>query len=330
MQNNSIVNFGKGLKEIAFEMNVLLVEDDTILQEQIKLFLARFFGSVETAYDGEDALQKYRPKKYDLILSDLTMPRMNGILLTQGIKEMDESQKIIIISAHSESEKLIELINIGVDGFLLKPLNVTNMITQLTKVCRAIYNQKMLQYLGQILEETNQELKSTNIELESALNEIMYCKTHHEHHKRDYSNEAKIDPSEFYAVHHFEIDKTNENLENLEYLFNLLLLNTEQNIKQETLDELIHIVHDYSLAIEAFKDFRSIANAMQTLEVYFKEMNNLATLHSLWPAITNLFDDLENWRKGLFEYKNVDDVDFMCSSIVKNVQNILQTQEELH
>lgn len=328
MQNNSIVNFGKGLKEIAFDMNVLLVEDDTILQEQIKLFLARFFGSVDTAYDGEDALQKYRPKKYDLILSDLTMPRMNGILLTQRIKERDESQKIIILSAHSESEKLIELMNIGVDGFLLKPLNITNMIIQLTKVCSAVYNQKMLQYLSQILEETNQELKSTNIELESALNEISYCKTHHEHHKRNYSNEEKTDPSEFYIVHHIEIDKTNENLENLEYLFNLLLLNAQQNIKQETLDELIHVVHEYSLAIETFKDFGSIANALQALEVYFKEMRNLTVLHSLWPVITNLFDDLENWRKGLFEYKNVDDVDYMRSDIVQNIQNILQTGED--
>jgi len=321
IENTSSDNFSKKLKEIAFEMNVLLVEDDTILQEQIKLFLARFFASVETACDGEDALQKYRPKKYDLILSDLTMPRMNGILLTQQIKEMDESQKIIIISAHSESEKLIELMNIGVDGFLLKPLNVPHMITQLSKVCLDAYNQKMLHYLSLMLEETNQELRETNIELEGALNEIAYCKTHKEHHINGHSTQVsakKNNPNEFYIVYDFEIDKANESLENLEYLFNLLLLHVDQNTKLQ----LVHIVHEYGVVLEVFKDFSSIKNAMQELEAHFKTIDDLSTLHSLWPTITTLFDDLENWRKGLLEYKNVDDIDFMCTDIVQKILKI--------
>ena len=326
-KNNTIKNLDKALKEIAYDMSVLLVEDDILLQEQMKLMLARFFASVDTASNGEDALEKYKHKKYDLIVSDITMPRMNGIVLSEKIKELNETQKIIVISAHSESDKLIELINIGVDGFLLKPIDIVQMMTQLSKNCYAIYDQRMLKYFSEMIEETNQELRKSNIALENALNEIMYCKSHGEHRLPKASKEGaatKISKNDFYVLHHFEIDNMNKALENLEYSFSLLLLNTEKQVKVEMLHTLTDIMHQYALFIENFDEFENIQNAMHTLEIYLFSRKEPLELSSFLPHITNLFDDLENWRKGLFEYKNMDDIYSMDTRIIQRITEIIE------
>ncbi|MDO8454960.1 MAG: response regulator, partial [Sulfurimonas sp.] len=180
------------------------------------------------ANHGQEALDKYEIKQYDLIITDLTMPFMDGIALAEQIKFRNESQQIIVLSAHSENDKLIKLINIGVDGFLLKPVDVKLVIKQLSKTCQALYDHKMLEYFNLILEEITQELKDSNIELENVLNELMKRRTSiresdialrelSDNQKMMlYTRSEKIGVTEFHSMYPFEIDKRDENLEELE------------------------------------------------------------------------------------------------------------------
>lgn len=138
MQISSTMNYAtKHLKEIAFDMNLLLVEDDLDLQGQMKAFLSRFFGRIDTANNDQEALIQYKERHYDLILMDLTMPIMGGTELLKKIHEINNAQRILVLSAHSESENLIELINIGIDSFLIKPVDMERVIQQLNKTCQA-------------------------------------------------------------------------------------------------------------------------------------------------------------------------------------------------
>lgn len=318
---NSIKTVDKTLKEIAHDMNIMLVEDDVLLQEQLKLFLARFFACVDTASNGEEALIKYEQKEYDLIFTDLTMPYMGGIELSQKIKSINESQHIVVLSAHSESDKLIELINIGVDGFLLKPIDVTLVIKQLTKICHVLYDQKMLKYFSNMLYETNQELEGINKELEKALNEIKYCKVHRQDHTTlvsDLSETNQLHTNNFYVTYKLELEKINKNLENLEYLFNFLLVNTEQYIKNETLVSLLEIIKKYVHELEPIGEFLVVVDAIKKVEHYLETLEDISLLTALMPAITSLFDNLEYWRKAILEYKNTDDIHFMDVSIIED------------
>ncbi len=104
------------------------------------------------------------------------MPQMGGIELSIHVKEMDTDQYIIVVSAHFESDKLIDLLNIGVGGFIIKPVDFTLVIKQLTKICQVISNRNELKYLNKILENTNKELQESNIQYQSALNESMNLK----------------------------------------------------------------------------------------------------------------------------------------------------------
>ena len=176
MTENNIKISSSRLKDISFGMRVLLVEDDPIIQQQLKVFLLRFFAHIDTANNGVEALKLYEKDKYDLIITDLSMPQMGGIELSIHVKEMDTDQYIIVVSAHFESDKLIDLLNIGVGGFIIKPVDFTLVIKQLTKICQVISNRNELKYLNKILENKNKELQESNIQYQSALNESMNLK----------------------------------------------------------------------------------------------------------------------------------------------------------
>ena len=71
---------------------------------------------------------KHRP---DIVVSDISMPGMSGLEMAKHIKELSPDTPIIIVTAHSDSHLLIGAIEIGVEGFLLKPLDVEKLLTKL-------------------------------------------------------------------------------------------------------------------------------------------------------------------------------------------------------
>lgn len=336
--------FTKHLKEIAFEMNLLLVEDDLDLQLQMKVFLSRFFGRIDTANNGAEALLRYKERRYDLILTDLTMPIMGGIEFSKKIHDIDATQRILVLSADSESANLIELINIGIDSFLLKPIDMERVIQQLNKTCQAIYDHKMLEYFSNMLEETNKELRKSNIELECALNELMRSKSINQSNTATsdgrklsddenmmlYTRSDQMSAVQFHTIHPFELDRTNENLEELEDKFNMLLVSAEQNTNHETLSTLTKILRDFAREIEMIPQFGPLAYGIQQLQQTFESVDDPAKLSEILPMIVSLFDNLERWRLGIFYHKNVDDIHYMDNSIISDALSLQGILDNKH
>lgn len=134
-----IAEYKKEMQESAKNINILLVDDDVILQGQMKKILGHFFARIDCAQNGVDALALYERRRYDIIITDLKMPLVGGVALAKEIKSRDREQSLFVVSAHNDSEKLIELINIGVDGFFLKPLSIITLLDMLKKRCQALY-----------------------------------------------------------------------------------------------------------------------------------------------------------------------------------------------
>lgn len=129
----------KELKQEAQNLTVLFVDDDPSFLSIQKELLDNFFAKVETALDGEEGLLKYRAEgSFDLVITDLTMPKMSGLAMSSNIKMTNPSQYILAVSAHSDSDKLISAIDIGVDSFLLKPVDNTIFLERLLKISQAI------------------------------------------------------------------------------------------------------------------------------------------------------------------------------------------------
>ncbi len=142
------MTFAKELKKISTPYSVLLVEDDEPLSNSIKEFLVNFFDSVALAKNGEDALEKYHnhystyQKHFDIIITDIRMPKKNGIELSRELFKHNPKQKIIVISAHDDRKHLIDLINLGVDGFLPKPFVVDEICNILYDVCAELLQER--------------------------------------------------------------------------------------------------------------------------------------------------------------------------------------------
>jgi DNA-binding response OmpR family regulator len=117
----------KELFDLTKNLDVLYVEDDIDFNAQTKEILEDFFALVDTSFNGLEGLHLYNQyfekngKHYDIVISDLNMPKMDGITLTKEIYSINKNQPVIIISAYNESSYLVELINIGVEKFLQKP-----------------------------------------------------------------------------------------------------------------------------------------------------------------------------------------------------------------
>ncbi len=122
------------LEEYAKGISVLFVEDDEDIIKETSELLELVFSEIDVARDGEEGLEKFNSYKkkndkfYDLVITDIQMPNMNGIELTKLIYEQNKEQLLIVLSAHSESNYLLELVNIGISHFILKPLEYNSFI----------------------------------------------------------------------------------------------------------------------------------------------------------------------------------------------------------
>jgi len=131
------------------DLNVLYVEDDIAMLNSSKDIFESYFVRVDTEMDGLAGLEKYTAYKketsqfYDLVITDIHMPNMNGLEMIQHIKRVNRGQNIIVISAHDDSTELIALIREGVSNFITKPINNTQLLKTLYKSSYEIYNEKM-------------------------------------------------------------------------------------------------------------------------------------------------------------------------------------------
>jgi len=152
-QENSLREYIDNLSKYALNISIIYTEDELLAREQVEKLLLRFFSDVRVASDGDEALALYKKRKSDLVITDIVMPNMDGLELCTAIREIDSEQKIIVISAHGDYDKLISMIDIGIDKFLLKPVDNKQFMRKLYEVSREIYERKQNIILYKKLEE---------------------------------------------------------------------------------------------------------------------------------------------------------------------------------
>ncbi len=147
----------KELMSFARELQVLYVEDNQAAREATLGFLENIFHNITVAVNGEDGLEKFQTQKFDLILTDINMPKMNGIEMITKIREIDRDIPILILSAYNESGYFIETIKQGVEGYLLKPIDLEQFIAMINKSIEKIYLKREIERYQNNLEEKIKE-----------------------------------------------------------------------------------------------------------------------------------------------------------------------------
>ncbi len=140
------------------KLSVLLVEDDVLSLFVYSEFIRKLVTEVYTANDGREGVKVFKKHKPDIIITDIMMPKLDGLEMIREIKKSDFQVKVIMISGHSETDYFIRSIDLGVDGYLLKPVDnikLENKIRELGKNIllskKVIYTEKKFQDFAALL-----------------------------------------------------------------------------------------------------------------------------------------------------------------------------------
>jgi len=102
---------------------ILIVEDDPTVRESIRLLLTKRGYSILLASNGKEALPLFRQKTVDLVITDLVMPKMDGIALLEAVKSQRPETEVVVISAQGTIEKAVQAMKLGAFDFIEKPIN---------------------------------------------------------------------------------------------------------------------------------------------------------------------------------------------------------------
>ena len=148
--------------------NILIVEDDSSINNLIYDALKKHGCDCVQAYSGTEGILNFKKAEFDLVILDLMMPGMTGEELTRRIREINKTP-IIVVSAKCSTESRIDLLAMGADDFLSKPFDVKELLARVDVQLRH------LSYSGKEEEEQTDEMKYTDLVLNRSTYEDVLC-----------------------------------------------------------------------------------------------------------------------------------------------------------
>jgi len=120
--------------EYSQNLKLLYVEDNEEARLSTIVVLEEFFHNIVVAIDGEDGYDKFKENSdIDIIITDINMPKMNGLEMIEKIRSVDSTVPILVLSAYNESGFFMDSIKLGVEGYLLKPIDIDQFLGVLNK-----------------------------------------------------------------------------------------------------------------------------------------------------------------------------------------------------
>jgi len=131
----------KDLKNIS----VLLAEDEKELSKLMKDAIGEYFKEFIVVDNGKKALQAYKKHKPHIVISDILMPKLNGLELLKKLREENEKLPIILLSAYSDTSKLLQAIDNGVSKYFIKPLDPDELLEYLLTLIPKLENMHIVE-----------------------------------------------------------------------------------------------------------------------------------------------------------------------------------------
>ena len=155
---------------------LLLAEDDKLVRESFGRLLSLYVDRVLFAEDGEEALILYKKEKPDILITDVKMPKLNGIELIKEIRKIDKNIPIVITSAYADREYLLDAIKLSLVEYIIKPMKESQLDTVLESIAKILIenreikvyfdNNNYYDYKNKIFVSHNKIISLTNKEVE--------------------------------------------------------------------------------------------------------------------------------------------------------------------
>jgi len=133
------------------DKTVLYIEDEEDIRENVTELISDYFGSFLTASDGEEGHEKFLDGGIDIVIVDIELPRMNGIELLRKIRQDDSKIHLVVISAHTKTEYLLDSIPFKLEQYIVKPLTSRKIKALLTTLNDAFTHDNVVQLVPAVL-----------------------------------------------------------------------------------------------------------------------------------------------------------------------------------
>jgi len=267
----------KIVREYSSSLNVLYIEDDQETRINIINILKKYFKTVDSASDGADGLKQYKSfhtknnQYYDIVITDINMPKLNGLNMAGKILKIKEDQKIIILSMHNSVEYLSQAINMGISYFLTKPLEINLLESAILKISQNIFDKKIVEQYSIDIENLNTQLQEKELELHQIIKKLEAKNLELAEPKNikiiDEVKTIEKISDENIKKEPLEVDNTND-----------VKIKTDKKLKQGT----------KNMNVEKFDEFHELA------KIYDKLDSNIVSI-----IMNNAFDDTKELNEAL-------------------------------
>lgn len=289
-------------KEILKTISVLYVEDENDVREFTSKLLTSLLRKVYVAQDGQEGLKIFEENKddIDLIISDINMPKMDGLSMCEAIKKINSEIPLVITSAHNDTNFLRRSIEIGVTTYAMKPIDLYQLMESIIKAMEPIILKKKLIELNLSLEsKIEQEINKIKSILDAQDNIIIVT------NKEEITNVNKK------FLDFFGVDNFDEFIKSKKNIFDFFqeefgFITKEQITKQESWIKYIKDLHEIDRivkiksALEEEKIFAINVDYYENKDDYYvfsltditklKEKSNLLEYQASHDKLTGLFN----------------------------------------
>jgi DNA-binding response OmpR family regulator len=330
------MSFSKNqLKNYATGKRLLIVDDNKMTRKIFENFFKSYFSFVVLARDGIEALRVYDKYRFDLIISDVKMPKMDGIEFSRIIKDKNPDQPIIIISSVEDKDSFINLIDIGVDAFVQKPLKGDILGTKVVNILEhQFFRDQINAYNNKVA--IDEFIKKNNISLHHKENTKSVSEVKKEKIAQTIESETpKEQESEYSAKVFMEkatkaqinindtISSMLESLEMLEDNVSKILLD---GVDEDTIEELARIFSNLYGDIQMFDDLNNIGDTIFEIHEFFLAHANLDDFSEdqidAFEMVQFILDDISNIIYGIFIKQNIKDIRVHENLLKNSVEQI--------
>jgi CheY-like chemotaxis protein len=285
---------------------LLLVEDNSIVLN-ILISLLKHYFFIKVAKNGQDGLKLYKEESFDIVITDIHMPKMNGIDMCKEIRKIDIEQPLVVISSSDNADDFISLIDLNIQSFIAKPFTKDKFYDKLSLVLKNIYYRKIAE--RQRFKEYRKHLKNkkTNSFIHT------YCPLHYDRKiniKNDWGLYLHEEEDIIFLCKELEdtvvdivFDEINsDKLNNLVYYF-------------RKLSSLMSITDNFK---DISKSFLKISNLYEEHMDSYDDPQKAESLR----LIEFIWNDVEKYLYDMFIEKSVINMNYFVDSLNNNIQNI--------
>jgi len=258
------------------EISILYVEDEELIRSEIFNILSMLCEKVEFAVDGRDGLEKFKNGVFDLVITDINMPYMNGFEMLKEIKALKPEMPAIIISAYSQEEYFLQASKIDIiNDYLFKPVKIIDLMERINKHTAKVEEKREYQKTLKLLEQYKLAVdKSSILSKTDIKGNITYVND-------TFCNISKYSRNELIGKPHNIVRHPDMSKETFENMWKTIKEDKEiwqGRIKNLAKDGSIYIVNTTVVPITntngEIEEFIGIRNDITELEIYKELLQN--------------------------------------------------------